>query len=101
MKNVIYYSVLFIVFVLLNLAISTILLIIGLLPYVVSFSYSLGNSFANPRLWLLCLGITMLLRSFIYRRFFNVDKKFRKDIPLVLIAISLILYIIPFFVMYL
>lgn len=47
MKNVIYYSVLVFCFIILLLLISSVLVLTGIMPFYVSFDYSLGRSLVN------------------------------------------------------
>lgn len=95
MKKIIYYSILCFVFILLDLFISSILMLVGLFPFIISYAYSLGRSIAHPELLLLCLGITMLLRPLFYKIVFKESKKFDNGITYAIIGFSVILFLLP------
>lgn len=93
MKNVIYYSALAFCFIILLLLISSVLVLTGIMPFYVSFDYSLGNSCANFKLWIICVGLSMLLRPFVYKLIFKENKKFPKTIAITITLIGLIFFL--------
>lgn len=93
MKNVIYYSALVFCFIILLLLISSVLVLTGIMPFYVSFDYSLGRSCGEPTLWIACIGLTMLLRPFVYRLVFKENKKFPKTTAITITLIGLIFFL--------
>ena len=93
MKNVIYYSVLILCFIILLLLISSVLVLTGIIPFYVSFDYSLGRACSDFRLWIACIGIVMLLRDYMYRIVFKENKKFPKTNAVTITLIGLIFFL--------
>ncbi len=89
MKNVIYYSSLIFLWLIIHFLLGTLVITIeGPLP---SPLYILGISILIPELWVLSVGLTMLSRKVLAKRILCEEKSYSKIAPAILISLGSVL----------
>ena len=84
MRNVVYYSTLFILWVVIHLLLSTALTVI----LAIDGPYAPAVAAVMPEVWILSVGLAMFTRKAIAKRTLHEEKKFSKAVPIVLVALG-------------
>ena len=84
MKNVVYYSTLFTLWVVIHLLLSSALIII----LSIDGPYALAIAAVMPEVWILSVGLAMFTRKALAKRILHKEKSFSKAIPIVLVALG-------------
>ena len=91
MKNFIYYSVLIVLWATILVLLGIILVAIGGIE---AQYYALVIAILQPRLWLISVGATLLLRPVVYKKIFGLQKSFGKSTATVLIVLGVIITVL-------
>lgn len=94
MKNVIYYSVLTILWAIIHVLFGTVMLVTGVVkgPFP-SPLIALAIAVLIPEYWFISIGLTMYARELLSRKILGNGKKYSKRIPTILVVIGLILVV--------
>ena len=95
MKNVIYYSVLIILWAIIHILFGTLMLVIGVVegPFP-SILIALVIATLIPEYWLISIGLTMYARGLLARKILGNEKKYSKRIPTILVVGGFILVVV-------
>ena len=94
MKKAIYYSALFILWMIIHVLFAAIMLVTGVLdgPFP-SISLALIVAVIIPEYWIVSIGLTLFARDMLSRKILGEEKKHSKVIPTILVAIGGIMVI--------
>ena len=95
MKNVIYYSVLIILWAIIHVLFGTVMLVTGVVkgPFP-SPLIALAIAVLIPEYWLISIGLTMYARELLARKILGNGKKYSKRIPTILVVGGFILVVV-------
>ena len=88
MKNVVYYSTLLTLWVVIHLLLSSALIII----LSIDGPYALAIAAVMPEVWILSVGLTMLSRKVLAKRILCEEKSYSKIAPAILISLGSVLF---------
>ena len=89
MKNVVYYSTLFILWVVIHLLLSSALILI----LSIDGPYALAIAAVMPEVWILSIGLAMFTRKAMAKRILHEEKRYSKVISTVLVALGSVMII--------
>lgn len=90
-KKGFYYLVLTLLWVAGVLLLGLLLILLGAVPTVVSWSYAIGRACADPLVWLISLCIVLLLRPMVHKFVFKEKKAFSRTLPVVFLVLGSLL----------